>query len=62
MKYYGTTTKFFDDGEVRAFCFEVEAEEKPQSSYESLRSCDIYMDYFETLEEAERFRDEARWA
>jgi hypothetical protein len=59
MKYYGVTTKFFDDGKVRAFCFEVEADEKPENEFESLKECDIYKNYFESLEEAEAYRDDA---
>lgn len=55
MKYYGVTTKFFDDGEIRAFIFEVEAEKKPKNTYESLKECDIYHDYFDSLEKAEKF-------
>lgn len=59
MTYYGVTTKFFDDGKVSAFLFEVEADEKPENTYDSLNKCDIYHDYFETLAEAESYRDDA---
>ena len=59
MKYYGVTTKFFDDGTVRAFVYEVEADEMPKSTFEELKTCDIYHDFFNTLHEAEDFRDDA---
>ncbi|MEY8366080.1 hypothetical protein AALA22_10630 [Anaerovoracaceae bacterium 41-7] len=58
MKYYGVTTKFYDDGKIKAEMFEVEADKMPVVDYQETNACDIWRDYFTTYAEAESFLKE----
>lgn len=58
-KFYEVVTKFFDDGSVYANSFIVHADEKPESTYEETKHCDIYKDYFTDPVEAENWRQDA---
>lgn len=62
-KYYVTVTSVFNNGRVSCNLVDcVEAEEKPESGFKSTRRCDIYVDYFESLDEAKQFIEESRCA
>lgn len=59
MKFYGATTKFYDNGMVKAFMYDIEADEKPKSTFKETKICDVYNDFFETYEEAKEYIDDA---
>lgn len=62
-KYWVVVTTFDDRGKVTANIVDVvDAEQKPEQGYKSTKSKDIYTDYFETLEEAKKFVEEAKLA
>lgn len=56
--FYGVVSKFFDSGRVTASIFNVQADKKPESTSQETRLCDIYYDYFDTYEEANKHRQE----
>lgn len=59
--FYCVTSSFDDYGRVTAnITATVEAESKPESTYKSTRRKDIYSDWFDTLDEANAFVEEAR--
>ena len=61
--YYVVCTSFFDDGRVVSNVVDtVAAYEKPKPDFKSTRRCDIYVDYFETAEEAREFVAASRCA
>jgi len=61
--YYEVRSQFFDDGSVVANIMGmVEAARKPVTKARSLKSCDVYFDYFRTKEEAQAFVDDAKYA
>lgn len=61
--YYCVTTAFSDKGNVMAAITNmVEAASKPENSFKSLKRKDIYNDWFESMEEAEKFVEEAKRA
>lgn len=61
--YYVVCTSFFDDGRVVSNIVDaVTASEKPEQGFKSTRRCDIYVDYFETAEEARDFVTASRCA
>lgn len=53
--FFGVVSIFFDSGRVTAFIFSIKANKKPEDTMIEARICDVYYDYFETYEEAERF-------
>lgn len=57
-KYWCVKSKFFDGGTVRAWIYEVKAQEKPQNEQVENKICDEYRDYFDTYEEAKKFVEE----
>lgn len=59
MKFYGVTTRFYDDGKVKAKMFEIEAKEMPEAEYEETSTCDIYVDYFTSEREANQYLQDA---
>lgn len=60
MKFYGVTTKFYDNGGIKSFMYDIEAERKPKSTFKETKICDVYNDFFfETYEEAKEFVDDA---
>ena len=53
--YFCVTSAFYNDGRVTAAITESkEAEQKPESTNKSLRDRDIYSDWFESNQEAEK--------
>lgn len=55
-KYYAVCTSYYDDGKVIANLVDViEAEEKPKDTYKETRRCDVYINWFESNEEAMHF-------
>lgn len=57
--YWCVTTKFFDNGFVKAAMCEVVAEQKPLNKKVENILCDEYTDYFESYEDARKFYNEA---
>lgn len=61
--YYCVTTSVNDKGKVLAAITDViEAVSKPENSSQSLKRKDIYCDWFDDLEEAKNFVEEAKRA
>lgn len=61
--YYCVTSSVDDNGKVRAAITNViEVACKPENSFKSLRRKDIYCDWFESREEAEKLVEEAKMA
>lgn len=61
--YYCVTSSFDDRGRVTAgITSTIEAEIMPESTYTSTRRKDIYNDWFEDVEEAKKFVEEAKAA
>lgn len=56
--FYCVVSKFFDGGNVKAICFDVQAYEKPKNTQVQNSLCDEYHDYFDTFEEAKKFQNE----
>ena len=53
--YYCVTTRFFDNGTVKANLYEVKAVSKPENTMTELKQYDEYHDYFDTYNEALQF-------
>lgn len=54
--YFCVTSSFYDNGKVAAAITDSkEADQKPENTYESLKKKDIYNDWLESKEEAEKF-------
>ena len=61
--YYCVTSSVDDKGKVRAAITSViDAVYKPENSFKSLKRKDIYTDWFESREEAEKLVEEAKTA
>lgn len=61
--FYSVTTIVHDDGSVNAIITSSKsAEQKPKSSFNSLSRKDIYVDWFDSYEEAAQFAEEAKKA
>ena len=61
--YYCVTSSVDDKGKVRAAITNViDAACKPENSFKSLKHKDIYTDWFESREEAEKLVEEAKTA
>lgn len=61
--YYCVRTTFDDRGRVTAAIVDIlEADSKPESSKEETPAVDIYLDWFDTQEDAEAFLEEAKEA
>ncbi len=54
--FYCVVSKFFDNGGIKAVCFDIQADKKPENKQVENRLCDEYHDYFDTYDEAEKFR------
>lgn len=59
MKFYEVVSEFYDNGMVRANSFIVHADKKPDNTFEELKHCDRYKDYFTDPVEAEEYRQNA---
>ncbi|NBI63163.1 hypothetical protein D3Z38_08920 [Clostridiales bacterium] len=63
MKYYCVTTTISDRGTVTAnVTSTVEADNRPEDSFTSTSRRDIYNDWFDSLEEALEFVEDAKMA
>lgn len=52
-KYYAVCSSFYSNGRITANLVDVvEAEEKPEDTYNETRRCDIYVNWFGSHEEA----------
>ena len=52
-KYFGVITTFDDHGKVTANLIDVkEGDQKPENEFKSTKQKDIYIDWFDSLEEA----------
>ena len=61
--YYCVTSSVDDKGKVRAAITNVvDAACKPENSFKSLKRKDVYTDWFESREEAEKLVEEAKTA
>lgn len=61
--YYCVTSTFDDKGRVTAAITSAfDAKQKPENTYTSTRRKDIYNDWFDTREDAERHVEEAKRA
>lgn len=53
--YYSVVSSFADDGHTNAMITSAaEAEEKPADSFDSIGNCDVYTDWFDSYEKAQR--------
>ena len=60
-QYYGVVSTFYDDGRVVSKLVDiVRAASKPEDSYRECRNKDIYVNWFETEEEAMRHVNDAK--
>ena len=52
MRFWAVSTKYFDSGRVKVNLYSIEAETKPESGMTESKTCDHYIDYFDTYEDA----------
>ncbi len=53
--YYSVVSSFADDGHTNAMITSAtEAEKKPADSFDSIGNCDVYTDWFDSYEKAQR--------
>lgn len=62
-KYYCVSTNIYDDGTIdsRLSC-SMESYEKPENDLIETDFCDSYTDWFESLENANEFIEQAKYA
>ena len=51
--FYCVQQRYYDNGKVSVCVYSLEAEEKPKMWGRSEIDCDLWLDFFDTLEEAE---------
>lgn len=62
-KYYAVCTSCYDEGMTIASLVDViEAEEKPENIYKERSRCDVYVDWFDSYDEAMEFVEENKLA
>lgn len=62
-KYYAVCTSCYNSGRIIANLVDtIEAEEKPENTYKETRRCDVYVDWFESYDEAIKFIKECKAA
>lgn len=62
-KYYAVCNSYYNNGKVVANLVDViEAEEKPEDTYKETKRCDIYVNWFESYDEAMNFIKECKMA
>lgn len=62
-KYYAVCNSYYNNGKVVANLVDViEAEEKPEDTYKEAKRCDIYVNWFESYDEAMNFIKECKMA
>ena len=52
-KFYGVTTKFYDDKVTSAITHHLKSHKKPRNEEKSTTECDIYLEWFTSRKEAE---------
>jgi len=60
--YFLVISKFFDNGKVKGELQEIQAFEKPASSYDKKEEYDEYKDYFEKKSEAMWLLNDLKYA
>lgn len=61
--WYVVCSSFYDNGRVVSNIVDtVSSDEKHEQGFKSTRRCDIYIDYFDSLEEAREFVESSRCA
>lgn len=61
--WYVVCSSFYNDGRVISNIVDtVTADEQPEQGFKSNRRCDVYIDYFESLEAAREFVEASRCA
>lgn len=61
--WYVVVSSFYNNGRVTCNLVDsVEATEQPPQGFASNRRCDVYVDYFDTLEAARAFIEQSRLA
>lgn len=58
-EYYGVVNTYDDKGKVNSSIISQRAEHKPENSFKETRKADIYIDWFDTYDEAEEFQAES---
>ena len=62
-KYYAVCSSYYDNGKVIANLVDiVESEEKPEDTCKETRRCDVYVNWFESHEEAMEHIKECKMA
>lgn len=62
-KYYAVCNSYYNNGKVVANLVDViEAEEKPEDTYKETKRCDVYVNWFESYDEAMNFIKECKVA
>lgn len=62
-KYYAVCNSYYNNGKVVANLVDtIEAEEKPEDTYKETKRCDVYVNWFESYEEAIKFINECKIA
>lgn len=62
-RFYAVCSSYYDNGKVVANLVDtVEAEEKPMDTYKEASRCDIYVNWFKSKEEAQKFIEECKSA
>jgi hypothetical protein len=56
--FYSVNQQYFDNGKVIANIEKIQAEEKPKNTFEQHSRYDFYCDYFNTLKQAQKFKQE----
>lgn len=59
MQFWKVTTKFYDNGTVKAAVDFIEADSKPANETYSREKYDLYCDYFDSQKEASDFFQQA---
>lgn len=61
-KFWAVSTKYFDSGRVKVNLYSIEAETKPESGMTESKTCDHYIDYFDTCEDALTWYEQSKKA
>lgn len=56
MKFYGVDNRYYNNGKVKATIITCEADTKPEDKSLEAESADMYIDWFDTLNEAQEHR------
>ena len=56
------STKYFDSGHVKVNLYSVVAEAKPEGGMTENKTCDHYIDYFDTYEDALTWYEQSKKA